>query len=151
MKLLPNTLAFRLTFWYTLVVIILITIAFNASYFLLSKALDHDMEQDLIEDIGEFRTLYQKAGLAGVKQEINRDLMKSGEEERIFFSIALAIRLTSFIPLTERPATTQLTIDANGMAINNMAIKTCDNNSISSWVSSVDSPKYNTSPGAIKP
>ena len=43
MKLLPNTLAFRLTFWYTLVVIILITIAFNASYFLLSKALDHDM------------------------------------------------------------------------------------------------------------
>ncbi len=71
MKLLPNTLAFRLTFWYTLVVIILITIAFNASYFLLSKALDHDMEQDLIEDIGEFRTLYQKAGLAGVKQEIS--------------------------------------------------------------------------------
>ena len=87
MKLLPNTLAFRLTFWYTLVVIILITIAFNASYFLLSKALDHDMEQDLIEDIGEFRTLYQKAGLAGVKQEINRDLMKSGEEERIFFQL----------------------------------------------------------------
>jgi len=95
MKLLPNTLAFRLTFWYTLVVIILITIAFNASYFLLSKALDHDMEQDLIEDIGEFRTLYQKAGLAGVKQEINRDLMKSGEEERIFFFFSCLISRVS--------------------------------------------------------
>lgn len=80
----PNTLAFRLTFWYTLIVIILITVAFSASYFLLKKTLDQSMEQNLIEDIGEFQLLYQKKGLDGVKREINRDMKSDGEEELFF-------------------------------------------------------------------
>ncbi len=83
---LPNTLTFRLSFWYTLVVIILIMIGFNASYFLLKKTLNQNIEDDLIEDIGEFQILYQKEGLNGVKREIERDV-KLGEEQNLFFQL----------------------------------------------------------------
>ena len=82
----PNTLAFRLTFWYTLVVIVLITLAFGASYFLLKKTLNNNMDNDLREDIVEFKTLYKNEGLDGVKREINRDI-KPGEEQNIFFQL----------------------------------------------------------------
>jgi len=82
----PHTLAFRLTFWYTLVVIILITIVFNASYFSLKKNLDQNMASDLLEDIVEFKILHQNEGLDGVKREIEREI-KSGEEEKTFFQL----------------------------------------------------------------
>ena len=84
---LPNTLAFRLTFWYTLVVIVLITAAFNASYFLLSKALKDSFEQELIDDIDEFQTVFKNSGLEGVKREIERDMIKTEEAEVIFFQL----------------------------------------------------------------
>ena len=80
----PNTLAFRLTFWYTLVVITLITIAFSASYFSLKKTLDQNIESDLFDDIIEFKILYENEGLDGVKQEIERE-MRLDDEERLFF------------------------------------------------------------------
>jgi len=86
MSRIPNTLALKLTFWYTLVVIILITIAFNASYLVLKKTLDQDIENDLREDIIEYRVLYQKEGMDGVKREIDRDV-KSGEEKKLFFML----------------------------------------------------------------
>jgi len=82
----PNTLAFKLTFWYTLVIVILITIAFYASYFSLKKTLDRNTEHDLIEGIVEFQILYQKAGLDGVKQEIIHD-MQLGDKQKIFFQL----------------------------------------------------------------
>lgn len=87
MTRLPNTLAFRLTFWYTLVVIVLITAAFNASYFLLSKALKDSFEQELIDDIDEFQTVFKNSGLEGVKREIERDMIKTEEAEVIFFQL----------------------------------------------------------------
>ncbi len=83
---LPNTLAFRLTFWYTLVVIALITIVFYASYFSLKKTLDQNLEYDLLEDIIEFQILYKNEGLEGVKQEIERE-MDLVEEQKIFFQL----------------------------------------------------------------
>jgi len=82
----PNTLAFRLTFWYTLVFITLITIAFIASYLSLKKTLNQNMEYDLLEGIVEFKILYKKEGLDGVKREIDRDI-KSGEEQNIFYKL----------------------------------------------------------------
>ncbi len=83
---LPNTLTFKLTFWYTLVVIILIILAFNASYFVLKKTLNQNMEDDLLEGIVEFQVLYKKEGLEGVKREITRDV-KSDDEQKIFFQL----------------------------------------------------------------
>ncbi|MCF6235585.1 MAG: HAMP domain-containing histidine kinase [Gammaproteobacteria bacterium] len=82
----PNTLAFRLTFWYTLVVIILITIIFNASYFSLKKILDQNIEDDLLEGTVEFQILYQNEGLDGVKREIEREI-SLGEEQDFFFQL----------------------------------------------------------------
>ncbi|VAW93607.1 hypothetical protein MNBD_GAMMA21-3078, partial [hydrothermal vent metagenome] len=82
----PNTVAFRLTFWYTFVVIILITIAFSASYLTLKKTLDQNMEYDLLEDIDEFRILYKNEGLDGIKREIERE-MNLGEEHKFFFQL----------------------------------------------------------------
>ncbi len=82
----PNTLAFRLTFWYSLLAITLITAAFAASYFSLKKTLNRNMESDLLEDIVEFKTLYQNEGLDGVKREIERDV-KSDEEQKLFFQL----------------------------------------------------------------
>ncbi len=82
----PNTLAFKLTFWYTLVVIILITIVFTASYFSLKKTLDRNMEQDLLDGIVEFQILYQNEGLDGVKREIELE-MQFGENQKFFFQL----------------------------------------------------------------
>jgi len=82
----PNTLAFKLTFWYTLVVIILITIVFTASYFSLKKTLDRNMEQDLLDGIVEFQMLYQNEGLDGVKREIELE-MQFGENQKFFFQL----------------------------------------------------------------
>ncbi|MCF6338371.1 MAG: HAMP domain-containing histidine kinase [Gammaproteobacteria bacterium] len=83
---LPNTLAFRLTFWYTLVVIILIMIAFSASYLSLKKKLNYNLENDLIEDILEYKILYKNEGLDGIKQEIEQE-MEWGEEKNFFFQL----------------------------------------------------------------
>lgn len=82
----PNTLAFKLTFWYSLVVVVLIVVAFNASYFVLEKTLGHNMEKDLLEGIIEYRVLFQEEGLSGVKREIDRDV-KSDEENKLFFML----------------------------------------------------------------
>ncbi len=82
----PNTLAFRLTFWYTMIVIILIMILFSASYFSLKKTLGKNMVNDLLEDIVEFKTLYQNEGLVGVKREIKRETELS-EEQKFFFQL----------------------------------------------------------------
>jgi len=82
----PNTLAFRLTFWYTLVIVIVVTIAFSASYFALKKTLHQNMEDDLIEDIEEFQILYKNEGLDGVKREIDREV-KSDDEQKTFFQL----------------------------------------------------------------
>ncbi|MCF6325106.1 MAG: HAMP domain-containing histidine kinase [Gammaproteobacteria bacterium] len=83
----PNTLAFRLTFWYTLIVIVLITIAFSASYFSLKETLHQNMKNDLAEGIAEFQSLYKNEGLAGIKQEIKRE--EESEEEQKSFSLLL--------------------------------------------------------------
>ncbi len=82
----PNTLAFKLTFWYTLVVIILITIVFTASYFSLKKTLDRNAEQDLLDGIVEFQMLYKNEGLDGVKREIELE-MQFGENQKFFFQL----------------------------------------------------------------
>jgi len=82
----PSTLAFRLTFWYTLVVIALITLFFNASNFSLKKKFDQNMESDLLEGIVEFQILYQNEGLDGVKREIEREMKLDGEK-KIFFKL----------------------------------------------------------------
>lgn len=82
----PNTLAFRLAFWYTSVVIILITIVFSASYFSLKRTLDHNMESGLIEDVAEFQVLYKNEGLDGVKREIEREI-KLGHEHEFFLQL----------------------------------------------------------------
>ncbi len=83
---LPNTLAFRLTFWYTLVVIVLIMIAFSASYLSLKNKLNQNLENDLLEDIIEYKILYKNEGLEGVKREIEQE-MELGEEKNFFFQL----------------------------------------------------------------
>jgi len=80
----PNTLAFGLTFWYTLVVIVLITLSFSAAYFGLKNTLDQNIESDLFEDIVEFQILFENEGVVGVKREIERE-MRLDDEERLFF------------------------------------------------------------------
>jgi len=82
----PNTLAFRLTFWYALVFISLITTAIIVTYFSLNELLNQNMKKDLIEDITEFKILYQNEGLDRVKQEIKREV-KSDDEENVFIRL----------------------------------------------------------------
>lgn len=83
---LPNTLAFRLSIWYAIFTIVFIAVALNASYLTLDKTLTRNIEQDLIEDIGEFQTLYQNEGLEGVKRAIKREMIP-GEEDQYFFQL----------------------------------------------------------------
>ncbi len=83
---LPNTLSFRLTFWYMSLAIVLITVVFYVSYFSLKTKLEEDMKYDLFGDIVEFQILYQKEGIEGVKKEIEQEI-KLGEEQEFFFQL----------------------------------------------------------------
>ncbi len=82
----PNTLTFRLTFWYALTFIGFIAIAILVFYMSLKGILDQRMEDDLREDIAEFQTLYQKQGLEKLINEIEREV-KSGEEGKLFIRL----------------------------------------------------------------
>jgi len=84
MILFPNTLIFRLTFWYTLVVVILISSAFGLSYFLLQQTLYQNVEEDLLEDVIEYQEIFHNEGLNGIEQELIRDARATDEKINFF-------------------------------------------------------------------
>ena len=66
----PATLAARLTLWYTAIFVLFTGGAFLLFYFTIDTLLDQRIDEDLEEDIVEFRNLYREDGIAGIKTEI---------------------------------------------------------------------------------
>lgn len=78
---LPNTLGFRLTFWYALAFLVCLVAALLALYVYLDTILNDRMDVDLREDIAEFQELLTDDGLDKVISEIEREINSSDETE----------------------------------------------------------------------
>ena len=82
----PNTLSFRLTFWYASAFLVCLVAALLAFYVYMNTILSNRMDDDLREDIAEFQELLSDGGLEKVISEITREINSSDESE-IFFQL----------------------------------------------------------------
>ena len=77
----PATLAARLTAWYAGIFILFSGTAFLLFYYSINTILDQRIDEDLEEDIVEMRSLYNDAGIAGIKTEIQREVAQDNTDE----------------------------------------------------------------------
>lgn len=82
----PRTLAFRLTRWYASAFTVFLLAALLILYLSMNSILAGRMDEDLHEDIDEFKELFNEAGLDRVKEEIKREVM-SGDEQTVFLRL----------------------------------------------------------------
>jgi signal transduction histidine kinase len=83
---LPNTLSFRLTFCFASTFLVCLVAALLALYVYLGTVLNSRMDDDLKEDISEFRELWRDGGLDRVISEITRE-MNSSDQSEVFFRL----------------------------------------------------------------
>lgn len=83
---LPNTLSFRLTFWYASAFLLFLVSALLAFYIYMDTILTSRMDDDLREDIAEFRELLEDGGLDRIISEIGRE-MNSSDQSEVFFRL----------------------------------------------------------------
>lgn len=79
----PETLAARLTVWYAGVFLVCFGLAFLLFYLVMDHTLGQKIDEDLAEDILEFRLLLKNEGLPRVESEIEREA-GSSEPQEIF-------------------------------------------------------------------
>lgn len=77
----PRTLALRLTLWYAAIFVLFFGAAFVLFYFSIDSILGYRIDEDLQEDILEFRDLLATEGMARVQQEIEREVMTDDPED----------------------------------------------------------------------
>ncbi len=80
---LPNTLSFRLTFWYAISFVSLLLIALITLYASVNSTLNTRINEDLQEEITEYKNLYKMGGLDRVIEEIQ--LEQESEDPEDFF------------------------------------------------------------------
>ena len=80
---LPNTLSFRLTFWYIISFVSLLLIALITLYVSINSTLNARINEDLQEEIIEFQNLYKSGGLDRITEEIQ--LEQESEDPEDFF------------------------------------------------------------------
>ncbi|MFH0813070.1 MAG: ATP-binding protein [Pseudomonadota bacterium] len=83
---LPRTLALRLTLWYAGVFTISSIVAFSVFYLLITSVIQENRDQDLLEDVEEFSSLFTSKGIKEVKSEILVEAESDGVE-KIFFRL----------------------------------------------------------------
>lgn len=82
----PRTLTFRLTLWYALAFTFFWASAFLIIYLSFNSILDNRVDEDLREDIYEFRQLFEAEGMMGVEREVANEV-KPGDEEDIVIQL----------------------------------------------------------------
>lgn len=82
----PQTLAFRLTFWYAAIFTISSCVAFLFFYLLISSLIRERTDQDLLEQSGKFTTLLSTNGIEAVKRVAVIEAQAAGER-KIFFRL----------------------------------------------------------------
>ncbi|KAA3633162.1 MAG: HAMP domain-containing protein [Proteobacteria bacterium] len=70
----PRTLSFRLTAWYVGIFAVTLLVLFAALYFSIRTILNHQVAEDLAEDVEEFRQYFDSGGLTAVRIEIDREV-----------------------------------------------------------------------------
>lgn len=83
---LPRTLAFRLTLWYALAFTLFLLSALCVLYYSINSILTGRIDNDLHEDITEYRILFNDAGMGRVKDELKREIM-TGDELSVFLRL----------------------------------------------------------------
>ena len=76
-----KTLAARLTLWNAAVYIAFFGCAFGLFYISTNAVLHGDLDEDLEEDVLEFRLLLQEGGLEAVRREIDREILSEGADD----------------------------------------------------------------------
>lgn len=82
----PATLSSRLTLWYALAFMLLLTIAFGVLYVSIDELLDSRIDEDLIEDVEELKILFETEGMQSLQSEIDRE-QQSGDTNEFFIRI----------------------------------------------------------------
>jgi len=83
---LPNTFAFRLTLWYTSAFIVFLLGALLVLYLSINSILADRIDEDLREDVDEFRLLLHSTNIDRVKAEIDREIL-AGDEKDVFLRL----------------------------------------------------------------
>ncbi|MEW6609306.1 MAG: ATP-binding protein [bacterium] len=83
---LKNTLAFRLSLWYSMIFIISSVAAFFLFYFVTSNIIQKRFDAELLEEIEKFSEIYTESGMEGIKRAL---VFESGNEimDKEFFRI----------------------------------------------------------------
>ena len=69
----PTTFSTKLTLWYAITFFFFLLISFCILYFSVDTVLESNIEEDLVEDIAEFRNLYNEDDLDEIKREIRNE------------------------------------------------------------------------------
>lgn len=86
MPKLPNTLSFRLTLWYSSSFVVFLAASLLILLVLIDAILEDRIDEELIEEINEFRELYKTEGIERVKTEIDLE-GKTGDISEIFLRL----------------------------------------------------------------
>ncbi len=81
-----NTIAFRLTFWFTGIFSVCSAVAFIFFYFLSVQAIQEQTDQELLDNAAKFSTVIRRAGLAGARELAVIEAQAAGEKQ-IFFRL----------------------------------------------------------------
>ena len=79
-----RTLASRLTIWNAAIYIVFFGSAFLLFYLSISNILHNLLDEDMVEDITDFRMLLEEDGFSGVTTEIKREIYADGPENSFF-------------------------------------------------------------------
>lgn len=79
-----KTLASRLTIWNAAIYIAFFGSAFLLLYLSINNILHNELDEDMLEDITDFRMLFEEDGFSGVTTEIEREIYSDGPENSFF-------------------------------------------------------------------
>ncbi|MGB5178712.1 MAG: hypothetical protein WBP44_08305, partial [Gammaproteobacteria bacterium] len=79
-----KTLASRLTIWNAAIYIVFFGSAFLLFYLSINRILHNELDEDMVEDITDFRMLLEEDGFSGVTTEIEREIFADGPENSFF-------------------------------------------------------------------
>ena len=80
----PKTLAARLTIWYSLLSSLSFFVVFVLAYLLVSSLLLQQVDDDLVEDIGEFNMMFQELGSVGMWRQLQQEVTTDGAQNLLF-------------------------------------------------------------------
>jgi len=86
MPKLPNTLSFHLTIWYSGSFVVFLAVSLLCLLISIDVILNDRIDEDLIDEIQEFRGFYESGGLNSVKHEIDQEA-KTGDITEIFLRL----------------------------------------------------------------